>query len=150
VKRLTLLLAFLLSACLAQPTPEPTVTPRTPQILRMENNPYAPQLDDVRKVRAGIIITAVNLSERTDLNPSRIQVNFLGSMPSTCSELRLEVKPPNMEYQLHIAAYSLTDTQAKCENVFQQFETNILLGVYSPGRYYIWVNGEYIGDFVSY
>lgn len=150
MKKLIVLFAFGLSACLAQPTPEPTSTVSAPQILRMEENAHASQIEDVKKIRAGIIITAVNLSERTELNPSRIQVNFLGSMPSVCNELRIQVKPPDMEYRIFVEVYSLTDPQVNCENVFQQFETNILLGVYSPGRYFIWVNDNYIGDFVSY
>ena len=150
MKKLVVLLAFVLSACAALPTPETTVTPRAPQVLRMEDNPHAPQIEDVKKVRAGVVITAVNLSERVDLNPARIEVNFLGSMPSTCNDLRLEVSPPNKEYQIHIAAYSLIDPNTNCENVFQQFETQILLGAYSPGRYFIWVNDQYIGDFVAY
>jgi len=150
VKRLAFLLALLLSSCIRQPTPEPTSTPRAPQVLSAEDNPYAPKIEDVGLVRAGIILTSIHLSERTDLNPARIQINFLGSMPRTCNEFRLQVTPPDKEYRIFIEAYSMTDPETKCENVFQQFETDILLGAYSPGRYTIWVNNEYVGDFVSY
>ncbi len=131
-------------------TPQPTLTPVAPQVISAEENPYAPQIGDEKKILAGVIVTAVNLSERVELNPARVQVNFLGSMPSVCNELRLQVNPPDMEYRIVIEAYSLSDPNINCENVFQQFETNILLGVYSPGRYFIWVNDEYIGDFILY
>jgi len=150
MKRFALLFVFFLGACLPQPTPEPTRAVSAPRILSVEDNPYAPKIEDVQMIRAGILLTAIQLSERTDLDPSRIQVNFLGSMPSVCNELRMEVNPPDAEYRIHIEAYSLTDPNLKCENVFQQFETDILLGVYSPGRYTIWVNGNFVGDFVSY
>jgi hypothetical protein len=150
VKKLLCLVVFLLSGCLALPTPEPTATVRAPQMLSPEENPYAPQLEDVKLIRAGIILTSINLSERTDLNPARIGINLLGSMPSTCNQLRLQVNPPDKEYRIYVEAYSLIDPKKKCENVFQQFETNIMLGVYAPGRYTIWVNDVFIGDFTSY
>lgn len=150
MKRLTLLLTFFLAACFAPPAPAATVTPRQPQALSPEENPYAPQAEDVKMLRAGVILTSIQLSERTDLDPARVQVNFLGSMPSVCNALRLDVRPPDAEYRVRIEAYSLIDPQINCENVFQQFETMILLGAYSPGRYAVWVNDEYVGDFVAY
>jgi len=150
MKRLALLFIFLLSGCLAQPTPAPTITISAPMILSAEENPRAPHPGDEKFNREGVIITSVNLIARVDLNPTRIQINPSGSMPSTCGDLRLQVKPPDADYRIFIEAYSLTDPKKKCENVFQQFETNILLGVYSPGRYTIWVNENLIGDFVAY
>ena len=150
MKRLAFLLAFLLTGCLALPTAEPTVTASPPQILSSEENPYLPKIEDVGMIRAGVVLTAIQLSERVDLDPTRVQIHFLGSMPSTCNELRLVVKPPDVKYRVYIEAYSMTNPGAKCESVFQQFETDILLGVYSPGRYTIWVNDTYVGDFSSY
>jgi hypothetical protein len=150
MKRLALLLAFSLSACLAQPTPAPTATIRAPLVITAEENPHAPKPGDDQLNRTEVILTSINLSERTDLAPVRVQVNFLGSMPGACNELRLQVKPPDKEYRIFIEAYSLTDPKINCENVFQQFETNILLGEYSSGRYAVWVNDEFVGDFISY
>ncbi len=144
-----LFLASLLSACVLTPTPLATNTISAPHAITAEENLYAPEPADDQLNRAEVILTSINLIERTDLNPARVEIDFLGSMPSVCNELRVEVKAPDNEYQIHIEAYSVKDPNIKCENVFQQFETNILLGVYSPGRYAIWVNNKYIGDFVS-
>jgi subtilisin-like proprotein convertase family protein len=71
-------------------------------------------------------------------------------MPSVCNELRIKVNPPNAAYQIFIEIYSIVNPNRNCENVFQQFETSILLGEYSTGQYSIWVNGSFVGDIVSY
>jgi hypothetical protein len=46
--------------------------------------------------------------------------------------------------------YSLMNPDINCDNVFQQFEADVLLGVYSPGRYTVWINNGLIGDFIIY
>jgi hypothetical protein len=151
MKRIALLFPLLfLSACLAQPVIVPTSTPDIPLILKQEDNPYAPLVEDLNKRRAEVILTSVNLLERTDLTPLRTELNILGSMPSVCNELRIKVNPPDNSYRVYVEIYSLVDPKLKCDNVFQQFKTTILLGVYSQGQYSIWANNTYIGDFTSY
>jgi len=88
--------------------------------------------------------------ERFDLDPFRVQLNVSGSVPSVCNELRIDVAPPNANYQIFIEVYSLISKNINCDNVFQQFEANLLLGVYSDGRYTVWVNDRYAGDFITY
>lgn len=73
-----------------------------------------------------------------------------GYMPSVCNELRIKVNPPDENFRIFIEVYSLIDPTIKCEDVFQQFETSILFGEYSSGRYTVWVNEGLVGDFVSY
>lgn len=147
---LFLLLVFILSACAAQPTQEPTPTISAPFVLKQEENPYAPRPEDLGMKQDGVIITSLSLSERYDLTPIRPELHVLGSMPSVCSELRIKVNPPNAEYQVNIEAYSVVDPEQNCENVFQQVDTTILLGAYSPGQYQVLVNDSYVGDFASY
>ncbi len=149
-RSILLILAFLLSACIAQPALEPTPTAGAPLMLKSEDNPYAPQTDDIDKQQAGVILTSLNLLERTDLVPVRTELNILGSMPSVCNDLRVKVNPPTDDYRVFIEIYSLVDSGLNCENVFQQFKTTITLGIYSPGQYTVWVNGTYIGIFTSY
>ena len=96
------------------------------------------------------MITSLNLSERSDLNPIRAELNILGSMPSVCNELRIKFNPPDTAYRVNIEIYSLVDPNVNCDNVFQQFKTTIMLGLYSQGQYTVWVNGAYVGDFTSY
>jgi hypothetical protein len=147
---LFLLLIFILSACAAQPTQEPTPTAVAPFVIKQEENRYAPKAEDIGLTQDGVMLTSLGLSERFDLTPMRAELHIFGSMPSVCSELRIKVNPPNIEYQISIEIYSVADPKLKCENVFQQVDTTILLGAYSAGQYTIWVNENFVGSMVSY
>ncbi len=148
---LTLLLGLILVSCAPlQPAPPPTPTVSPPFVLKTEENPYAPKLEDVSLKQDGVILTSVSLSERYDLTPIRAQLYVLGSMPSVCSEPRIKVNPPNDKYQISIEVYSVADLKLNCENVFQQFEVSLLLGEYSPGQYTVWVNDNLAGSLASY
>jgi hypothetical protein len=144
-----MLLALIMSGCAAQPAPQPTPTVGAPFILTAVENPHAPKPEDISRQTGGVVLTSMNLSERTNVTPPRVELNILGLLPRLCNELRVEVADPNDEFQIMVNVYSLVDSNIKCENVFQQFETSILLGVYSPGRYTVLVNDEMVGDFVS-
>ncbi len=144
-----LLLILSLNACAAQPT-EAVPTTSAPFVIKQEENPYAPRTEDLGLKEDGIILTSVSLSERYDLTPIRPELHVLGSMPSVCSELRIKVNPPNNEYQISIEIYSVADPKLNCENVFQQVDTTILLGVYSEGQYAVWVNDSFVGSVASY
>jgi len=140
---------ILLISCIVQPVPAPTSTASLPYVITQEENPYPPQTEDLGKERNEIILTSLNLFERTDLTPSRVGLDILGSMPGSCDELRVNITPPDASFQIFIEIYSVAVQNLKCENVFQQVEAVILLGIYSAGRYTIWVNDKYVGDFVS-
>jgi hypothetical protein len=147
---LWLLSIFILSACIPQPTLEPTPTNIAPLLITKEENPYEPHPEDLNMIQAGVILTSLDLSEVADTSPLRTELTVLGSMPSVCNELRINVNPPDENYQIAIDIYSIIDPTISCDNVFQQFEANIVLGEYSAGQYSIWVNGSFVGDMVSY
>ncbi|MBI2333295.1 MAG: hypothetical protein HYU84_14260 [Chloroflexi bacterium] len=144
------LFAVLLGACIAAPTAEPTPTAAPPYRITSDENPFEPKLEDVGWQIASVTITSVDFSERYDFTPPRAVLGLVGYMPSVCNELRVEISPPDEEYNVFIEVYSLVNPNIQCDNVFQQFETSILLGTYSPGRYYVWINDSLAGDFVSY
>ena len=98
----------------------------------------------------GVVLTSIGLAEQAESTPVRVRLNLLGSLPRACNELRMEVVYPNEQYQIFVEVYSLANPNVECENVFQQFEATVLFGVYSAGRYTVWVNNELVGDFVSY
>jgi hypothetical protein len=143
------LLVILLSGCIVSPTPEPTVTVTLPFVIASPDNPYAPTSEDSGLRPMGVVFISIDLVERTDLSPVRVELNLLGSLPSTCNELRIEVSRPNDQYQIFVEVYGLQNPRLKCDNVFQQFNAGVLLGVYSPGRYTVWVNQGLIADFVA-
>ncbi len=151
MKRRIFIIPFLiLTSCIAIPTPEPTATTAAPVIIQVEENPYRPQSKDVGLTLAGAIVNNTSLVERFDLDPFRVELTISGSVPSVCNELRVDVAPPNASYQIFIEVYSLINKNVNCDNVFQQFEASLLLGVYSNGRYTVWVNEGYAGDFITY
>jgi hypothetical protein len=149
-RTLFLLLILTLSACVAQPAQTPAPTASAPFVITQEENPYAPKTDDVKLKQDDITLTSVSLSERYDLTPLRAELHVFGSMPSVCSELRIKVNPPDNKYQIVVEIYSVADPKLKCENVFQQIETTILLGEYSAGQYTVWVNDSLVGSVASY
>ncbi len=144
------ILAVLIGACAPVSTTEPAPTAVPPYRITADENPYAPMPEDLGFRQAGVIITSASLSERLELTPIRANLNLLGSMPSSCNQLRANIEPPNEFFQIFVEVYSVVDPSLKCENVFQQFSGDILLGVYTPGRYTIWVNDELVGDMLSY
>jgi hypothetical protein len=143
-------IVILLTGCIAAPTPEATATAVPPSIFVSADNPYGPLPGDETLTRGGLEITSINLVERIDLDPTRVEVKFLGSLPSTCNELRMEVGLPDDQYQINITTYTVIKPTPKCEQVLQQFEATVRLGVYSSGRYFVLINGTAIGDFVVY
>ena len=145
-----LFLVLFLSACIAQPTPESTPISDAPFVIELEDNPYAPKPEDISMQIGGVVLTSLDLAEQADSVPVRVNLILLGSLPRTCDELRIDVAYPDEQYRIVVEVYSLVNTNVKCENVFQQFEAAVLLGVYSAGRYNVWVNNELVGDFVSY
>ncbi|MBX3037857.1 MAG: hypothetical protein KF758_13190 [Anaerolineales bacterium] len=150
MKKIFLLIFIFISACSVIPTPEPTATAPAPYRITPDENMYAPRPDDLNKQNAGVTITAVNLSEKYEFSPPRATLNILGYMPSVCNELRVNINPPDENFRVFIEVYSLINTNINCDNVFQQFEANILFGYYSAGRYTVWINNALAGDFVSY
>ncbi|MBL8099706.1 MAG: hypothetical protein JNK81_11015 [Anaerolineales bacterium] len=150
MKKSFLLFFIFISACSVIPTPEPTATAPAPYRITPDENVYAPRTEDLGKQIAGVTITAVSLSEKYEYTPPRAMLNILGYMPSVCNELRVEINPPDESFRVFIEVYSLINTNINCDNVFQQFEANILFGYYSAGRYTVWINNALVGDFVSY
>jgi hypothetical protein len=132
--------ALLLSACSIIPTVEPTATSPAPYRITPDENIYAPRTEDLGKQTAGVTITSVSLAEKYEFSPPRAILNILGYMPSVCNELRIEISTPDENFRVFIEVYSLINTDINCDNVFQQFEANILMGKYSTGRYTIWIN----------
>jgi hypothetical protein len=149
-KTFFLLLTMILSACTAQTAQVQTPTASAPYVLKQEENQYAPKAEDLNLKQDSVVLTSSSLSERFDLTPLRAELHVSGSMPSVCSELRIKVNPPDIKYQIIIEIYSISNPKLKCENVFQQFETTILLGAYSAGQFTVWVNNSNVGSIVSY
>lgn len=144
------ILITILTACAPLPTAEPTPTAALPYRITPDENPHEPKPEDAGWLPSGVTITATGLSERYDFTPPRAMLSLSGYIPSACHELRIKVNPPDGDFRIFIEVYSLIDPTITCEDVFQQFETSLLFGTYSTGRYTVWVNEGLVGDFVTY
>lgn len=144
------LLTILVTGCMPAPAVEPTPTTAPPYRITPNENPFEPKLEDVSWQVTTVNISSVVFSEQYEFTPPRAAIRFVGSMPSVCNELRIDISEPDEEYNVFIEVYSLVNPDVQCDNVFQQFEASVLMGAYSPGRYSVWVNGALAGDFVSY
>jgi hypothetical protein len=143
-------IAIFISSCVSVPTPATTPTSEPPYRITPDENPFIPKLEDVSRQIATVNITNVVFSEQYEYSPPRAAIRFIGYMPSVCNELRIDISEPDEEFNVFIEVYSLINPDIQCDNVFQQFEASVLMGTYSPGRYYVWINGALAGDFVSY
>ncbi|MCC7118249.1 MAG: hypothetical protein IT310_06960 [Anaerolineales bacterium] len=150
MKKIALISLLLLTSCMTTPTPEPTAASAPPAVLVSADNAYAPQPEDANLTRTTVVVSSVSLIERLDLTPTRVEVDLVGSLPTTCNQIRMEVGLPNAQYEININLYSVIKPDKKCEQVLQQFEASVLLGVYSNGRYDVFINGGRVGDFVVY
>lgn len=149
-KIIALIFTVFMGACLSLPTAAPTETAPLPYRITPDENNYAPRTEDLGKQIASVTITSASLVEKFEFAPPRAMLNIVGYMPSVCNELRIEIAPPDENFRIDIDVYSLANTAINCDNVFQQFEANILFGYYSKGRYTVWINESLVGDFVSY
>ena len=143
-------LVLILCACIPQATLTPTSTVGVPVVIKSSDNPYESKPEDANLKIAGVELTSMDLAEHTGDTPVRVVLRILGSLPRTCNALRIDVAEPNAQYQIIVKVYSLVDPKVSCDNVFQQFDASVLLGVYSAGRYTVWVNDSLVGDFVTY
>lgn len=146
----SLLVMILLAGCAPAPIAAPTATAQLPYRITPDENLHEPKPEDAGRLPAGVTVTATALSERYDFTPPRAMLTLSGYMPSVCNELRIKVNPPDENFRIFIEVYSLIDPEVKCDDVFQQFETSVLFGEYSSGRYTVWVNEGLVGDFVAY
>jgi hypothetical protein len=93
-----------------------------PSVLISADNEYRLQPDEETLTRGGVEISSVSLIERVDLNPIRVEVNFLGSLPTTCNQLRLEVGLPDDQYQINITAYSIVKPSPNASRCFSSLK----------------------------
>ncbi|MBK7317172.1 MAG: hypothetical protein IPI86_05815 [Anaerolineales bacterium] len=126
-----IILCMTLSACLTPPGLDPTPTAGSPFAISQEDNPYAPKPEDLGRQQAGVIITSINLSERSDLSPVRVDLNMLGSMPSACHELRVKLIHP-MRHIKSSSRSTASWTQAQIVKMFSSNSKGISRSVCTP------------------
>jgi hypothetical protein len=57
------------------------------------------------------------------------------------------VSKPDAQNRIQVEAYSVIDPNRLCTQVISPFETQITLGSFTSGKYSVYINGEYLGEF---
>ena len=80
-------------------------------------------------------------------NPPQFLLSLKGSLPDPCHQLRVAVHPPDEQMHINVEVYSLVEPGKVCTQVLKYFEAEIMLGSYPTGKYFLYLNGELLGEF---
>ena len=153
--RMLWLIVLLAVSCAPQPQPTPnpdTVVTSPPEDNMVTNqpnsNPFAPKPGDEKLTGGNVYINEASLVIRESY-PPQISLFLSGDLPTPCNVLRVKIDSPNQENKIIVDVYSLIDPDKVCIQVLEPFQEYIDLGIFSPGHYSVWVNGEMAGEFDS-
>jgi hypothetical protein len=109
---------------------------------------YAPKPEDAKLERGMVFLnledSGILLQESF---PVQVTMVLSGNLPTPCHELRVNASPPDSENRIQVEAYTVVDPEMICTQVIKPFETQVALGSFESGKYTVYVNGEYLGEF---
>jgi len=105
---------------------------------------FVPQPADEEKIRGEAMVEEVNIREVADLDEYMLDIK--GMLPTPCHELRIVSLPPDEESRIEVDVYSVLSADSVCTQVLEPYEATISLGIYTDGKYTVWINGEKVGD----
>jgi hypothetical protein len=109
---------------------------------------YAPKPEDAN-LETGMVFLNLEDSGLLLQESFPVQVTLLlsGDLPTPCHQLRVKVSPPDSENRIQVDAYTVVDPDMICTQVIKPFETQVALGSFESGKYTVFINGEYLGEF---
>jgi hypothetical protein len=109
---------------------------------------YAPQTGDA-DLTVGNALPDLQASDLLVLESYPVQINLVlrGDLPTPCNQLRIKVTPPDDQNRIQVQVYSVVDPNQLCTQVLEPYEALVSLGSFAGGKYSIYVNGEYLGEF---
>ena len=155
--------AVIITACISIPetrTPLPTeiFVPVTIVPTNVVGDPLADPIDeapmpsyfsqpgDSKLKRGNVFLDSVDILTM-ETYPLQFELLIGGHLPTPCHELRVKIKPPDDENNVHVEVYSVSNPEMICVQVLRSFTETISLGSYPSGSYMIWINGDPIGNF---
>jgi hypothetical protein len=143
--RLTMsLLIVTLAGCSLIPNGHPpaTATPNFPQ------NDFRPQPTDELLQRDQVTLDLPH-SQVVAIGKSPVlaSLNLKGSLPDPCHQLRIVGTRDDVKKQINLEVYSVFTPGKACTTVTKPFNVTIALGDYAGGHYYVYENGQIVGDF---
>lgn len=153
--RIVWLIMLLIIACAPQnqalPGPDTAVTSPSEENMPTNQpslNPFAPKPGDENLSPGNVYLNKASLMIRESY-PPQISLSLDGDLPTPCNKLRVKIEAPDQENKIMVTVYSLVDPDKVCLQVLEPFQEYIDLGIFSPGHYSVWVNGEMAGEFDS-
>jgi hypothetical protein len=109
---------------------------------------YLPQTADAN-LTTGNAYPDLQSSELLVLESLPVQINLVlrGELPTPCHQLRIMLNPPDAQNRIEVQVYSVVDPDQMCIQVLEPFEATVSLSSFSNGTYFVFVNGEYLGEF---
>lgn len=114
-----------------------------------DNNISSPMnpLSGEEKMTKGQVYLDKNEVTVLETDPVQAGLLLVGSLPTPCHYLRVNMTAPDAENKIALEVFSLADPAAVCVQVLQPFETTVNLGSFAAGSYTIWVNGLQVGEY---
>jgi hypothetical protein len=140
----------------AAPTPTSTpliptevpVTPLREGAATPGARPWQPLPSDAGMARGSVFIDDMALNMLESM-PVQVELRLIGSLPTPCHHLRVDVSEPNAKNRIDVEVYSLTDPNLMCIQVLHEFDESFTLGTYPVGTYSVYVNGQLAGEFTQ-
>ncbi len=125
-------------------------TSADPGSLSGGNNPYAPQAGDSSMLRGDIRIDSASI-HLAESNPPQLTLDLAYFQPTPCFQLRVEPAQPDVQNEIKISAYAVTEKDKACTlmALATPLHASLDLGKVSKGTYSVWLNGKEIGTFTS-
>jgi hypothetical protein len=154
---------FVLALCACSPVatglsttaPSPdaiTPTPTCQLVCKVENttsttpvavqptSEYSPQVGDSLLTRQQAFVDKQELIATTSY-PPQYSLHLIGSLPTPCNSLRIEVNPPDANNLIAVDVYSVVSGNEVCAQVTKPFDVSIPV-VVASGSYTISANGQ--------
>lgn len=132
-------------------TPEPTLGEQ-----KDIPDPYPKNFEEIQTPVVGklpadrrLTIDPVNLDgsqivEMRD-SPSGYGLRLMGTMPTACHQLKIEIDEPNLKGEIHASVYAIAEPGQICIQIIAEFDETVPLKTYDPQVHSLYVNGESIG-----
>ena len=99
-------------------------------------------------VRSEVYIEGAEL-EVAESYPVQVYLHVWGNTPTPCHKLKYEISDPDEFNRIDVEMWTEADPGVVCIQVLSPFDERIQIPMQgqADGRYEVWLNGEYVGEF---
>jgi hypothetical protein len=101
---------------------------------------YSPQAGDSLLTKQNAFVGSQELLT-TETNPPQFKLHLVGSLPTPCNSLRINLNPPDVNNLIAVEVYSVVSANEVCAQMTKSFDVSIPI-VVASGSYTISANGQ--------